>query len=880
MKKQNKRIKNKGLKLWRFITLKDLPVILAIFLFNLAVSFFALEDLSIIIKVITFIVLTLILSPLIFFYPSQQCKGYVFIYRWFVFLSKPKKYTFSAKNANTKNLVPYIKAEEDFIKVKNGYFGALQIDGLDLSNYDEDEIQVLLNNFTKTLNLVSSKVTIVKIPKLFNLSKNKEYLEKNFITKNNDVQENIYDFFQSDLEDIFENQYKDVYYLIVYDTTIENLKKQIKLLSINLFNCKLENKQLGIKKLLNLTLEVINPASKLSDQELKQALESKNLAKHFRQKKIKFRANNFNVGDYWYSVQSIGEYPFKLDALWTSRLFNSPSIVIWNLDKLSEETKKKRFDRTIRSIESNYKEEKNKVVSRRNLFEYEALDQIVDIASSNSEEIFESDFIFLNRALTKKELLEIEDKNKINVKSMNGRINKLKFRQFEGLGSIYFKLTRSTDDQTEIIASNIAYGWPFATSHLNDENYNLLATSLIDNSPIFFDQFKNNDYRKNNNLFILGTSGSGKSTITNKLITYNLTLGNKVILIDPQNEYENLGKKFNGSVINIGSGFQTTFNPLQIQKNFDPNKIEGENNNSSLNNSEIMMLHEQNLEKFFESIFPDISSLQIRTLGRCWKELYKKWNIDINSTKDISTYKNEQYPIIDDLIKELEIFESDVLSNQEKLDLLDLLDYEFGKEGKLRKLYNGKTNFSINNQFTIFNVAPLLASASINVSQASFFLMMSFIQGQISNNINSKNKILFIVDEAHKFIDEKNTYALDIMSSTWKTIRKFNGGAIATTQNPRDFSVSGEAKRKSEAIIDNSQYAIICNLKSKDIDIVDELYKNSGGLTQQEKLFISGAKIGEFLFSVSPNQRFIVDSYFNEYEKDLYFRQGDKRVNE
>ncbi|VEU59603.1 Mbov_0397 family ICE element conjugal transfer ATPase [Mesomycoplasma neurolyticum] len=878
MKLQNKRIKNKGLKLWKFITLNDVPVLLAIFLTSAAIAFLGLDFLNVFIQLIIFIVLNLILFPLVFFYPSQQCKGYVFLYRWFIFLARPKKYKSNNKITNTSALIPYKKINENFIEISEGYFGALEITGVNISTYDSDEISNLLDRFAKTLNLVTNKISIVKLPKKQNLSKNLEFLKTNFQNQNNTISNELYKSYEEDIENIFNERTKDHYYIIVFDTKIEKLKKQFNLISQNLFHSKLENKQLTLKQLLNLTIEIINPAAKFSDEEIQKILKSKNIENFFKQQNIKFKASHFNINDYWFSTQTIGEYPFKLEAGWANKLFDSNSVVVWNLRKLSESAKKRRFNSAAKKIESNIEDEKNRVSRRRDSFEYQALDNIIDIASSGTEEIFESDFIFFNRALSKKELNYIEEVNKNNCIVLGAKINNLTFRQFEGLSSVYFKMFDSTKDQTEIISSNIAYGWPFANAHLNDGNYHLLGTHFINNEPLFFDQFKNDDHRKNNNMFILGTSGSGKSTLTNKIITYQYSLGNQIILIDPQNEYATLGQKLNASIINIGSGSDTTFNPLQIRKNFNPKTLEESNNaQSTFDNQEIMMLHEQNLEKFFETIFPTLTSRMLRGLGRGWRNLYRKFNISINRNFDISAYANEHYPTIDDLILEIKTSNFTTLEENEKLDLIDLLDYEFGKNGKLRQLYNGKTNFEISNKFTIFNVAPLLESASLKIVQAGFFLMMSFIQGQISNNINKKQKILFIVDEAHKFIDEKNTYALDIMNTTWKTIRKFNGAAIATTQNPRDFSVSGEAKRKSEAIVDNSQYAVIHNLTSKDIDIVDDLYKNSGGLTSEEKKFIANAKIGEFLFGLTSNQRFLVDSYFNDLEKKLYFKQGDKK---
>jgi type IV secretory pathway VirB4 component len=46
---------------------------------------------------------------------------------------------------------------------------------------------------------------------------------------------------------------------------------------------------------------------------------------------------------------------------------------------------------------------------------------------------------------------------------------------------------------------------------------------------------------------IIGTSGSGKSFFIKKLINYHVSMGRKVIVIDPEREYTNLCKYYAGN---------------------------------------------------------------------------------------------------------------------------------------------------------------------------------------------------------------------------------------------------------------------------------------------------------------------------------------------
>ena len=67
-------------------------------------------------------------------------------------------------------------------------------------------------------------------------------------------------------------------------------------------------------------------------------------------------------------------------------------------------------------------------------------------------------------------------------------------------------------------------------------------------------------------------------------------------------------------------------------------------------------------------------------------------------------------------------------------------------------------------------------------------------------NPNGNSWIALIIDEAHKFVDPKNSLALDFVYDTAKTIRKYRGILIQGTQNFGDFNQDGISK-KSKLIL-------------------------------------------------------------------------------
>jgi len=95
----------------------------------------------------------------------------------------------------------------------------------------------------------------------------------------------------------------------------------------------------------------------------------------------------------------------------------------------------------------------------------------------------------------------------------------------------------------------------------------LYGLNLQTGGLVIFDRF---DFKlPNMNSVILATAGAGKSfTVKLEALRY-LINGIPVIIIDPENEYEQLCKKVGGTYINISTNSQQFLNPFDI-----PPKIE------------------------------------------------------------------------------------------------------------------------------------------------------------------------------------------------------------------------------------------------------------------------------------------------------------------
>lgn len=124
------------------------------------------------------------------------------------------------------------------------------------------------------------------------------------------------------------------------------------------------------------------------------------------------------------------------------------------------------------------------------------------------------------------------------------------------------------------------------------------------------------------------------------------------------------------------------------------------------------------------------------------------------------------------------------------------------------------------------------------------YLVLAVIKAEVKRNrFKTNNEIIVVIDEAHLAIDKDNPVALNFMYQMVKRIRKYHGAIIITTQNINDFTGSEEIKKKTTAMINNTQYTFIFNLAPSDLNDVNSLYHSYGGLLPEETDFIQRAKV-------------------------------------
>ncbi|VEU59338.1 Mbov_0397 family ICE element conjugal transfer ATPase [Mesomycoplasma neurolyticum] len=860
MKFQSKKLKKHSkVIIWKKFTISDfvLGFIAIVIAFIFSKFVFAYNQTQLI-QFIVMVPLTLLQWVLLL--SNNGVKLYVYLYRFLRFLVSKKKFT--NKN-NKKNdidfLIPYGNIEKEYIwnKDKTIVFGALRVYGKDIALSSRENQQVFINSLTEFFNRISNKITIVKLPKKINLNKNIDAIKKNFtLDKNSEYHEQWLD----EMIKKNKNNIEDSYYVIVYAKNISELSIEIDKLKNELFNCQIYNKKLNYLELVKLLNEIY-----IYDENF-----SFNSAtdKILKIKNAKFKSKYFLLDDTYYSTQTIKEFPTLLKQNWVQDCFNSLSVVIWHLKAIDKSNLYKKLSKTETNAEFNLKNEKDRFESRKKRNEFEALENLANIAAYDNENILGSTLIFLNKSIDLKNLKDIQKLNKLNLQKWNAKIDDLTFRQFEGFANSLFREKDTLNEEQEQIASNISFAWPFIYESFNDNTFPITGLNKNNNSLVFFDPRIKTEQRTNNNMFILGEPGKGKTTFSKKIMLANYAKEDQIIIIDPQNEFVDFVEKLNGQIVDLGVGDNVKINPLQIRENFNPSL---KTKTIKQKNIELLQAHESFIRQWFQILYPHFDKNDIIFIIKALHNIYKNYffeNIDV----DISKLKNNEYPIIDELILEMKN-----LANNEKLEsekikfkkIIDTLELDF-VFGRYKNKFNSFSNLKLDNKIICFNVSSLMYQEK-EVFNSMFYLIISYLQGKVSNRLNKTNKIWFFFDEVHKFIDEDNMSTLNFIYSTVKEGRKFNVGTVLTTQQPQDFLKSPKIEKMGQAIIASCQYGAIFGLKSESIKYVNNLFENIGGLTEFEKSQINIANIGEALIIISPIQRLLLKINYNDIEKELFF---------
>lgn len=450
----------------------------------------------------------------------------------------------------------------------------------------------------------------------------------------------------------------------------------------------------------------------------------------------------------------------------------------------------------------------------------------------NGEELYYLSMYIMIFSKTEKELEYLINKVEGILQSNGISSKRANFRQEEVfkacLPICYNSKNIKSASYRNILTDGLVATYPFIANSIFDETGILFGVNRFNNSMIMIDRFNKEKY-KNANMFILGTSGAGKSFFTKLVILRHRLCGMDQYIIDPEREYDKMCKNLGGLLIKLGPQSNTYINILDIRK--DGVEEDGHG---------YLQTKISRLKGFFKLVFGIIDEEEWAIFEEKLIVAYNKKGITFDdkslfkeTNKELVFKDTKNMPILEDLYNEL--------INDEKSKKLGIKLRPFVK-GSLSYL-NNYTNIILDNKLIVADIYEL---GEDNI-QYGIYIFTEFFWDQIKKD-RTKKKAIYM-DEIWRLIGvTSNRDVASFIYKIFKTIRKYGGSGVAITQDISDlFSLDNGNFGKS--ILNNSSIKCFFSLEEESIMTLSE-YIN---ISEKEKIEIKSLKKGENLLFIGDN---------------------------
>ena len=499
---------------------------------------------------------------------------------------------------------------------------------------------------------------------------------------------------------------------------------------------------------------------------------------------IKFMNNYYIVGDSYRCVWAIREYPPSTEEqAMLSKVADRNGVTLRIYHRLVDAMEQKRIVQNAMR--------KNKMKSTANdvteCVEAEGnLQDVIELLANirrNRECLLHCSVFIELKAKNLDELKDLQNEVSMELTRSKISVDRLTLRQKEGFLSVLPVGFNQFGTQFERVlpASSAANLYPFNYSGKTDPHGLYIGRDKY-GTNILVDLDRRAEDKTTSNILILGNSGQGKSYLMKLLLINIRESGKKVIVLDPEAEYEDLCNNLGGCYIDFLSG-EFKINPLEPKAWSDSTEISEDDSPEAFKKVTRLSQHIAFLKDFFRC-YKEFDDTQIDTIEILLAKLYARFGI--TDTTDYSEKKSADFPTMEDFYKlcEEEYMTYDktrkYLYTEETLQevCLGINSMCVGSESKY---FNGHTNIT-DGDFLCFGVKGLMDSNK-RLKDAMLFNILSYMSNQLLGEGNTAASI----DELYLFLT--NMTAIEYIRNAMKRVRKKDSSVILASQNIEDFLI-------------------------------------------------------------------------------------------
>ena len=585
-------------------------------------------------------------------------------------------------------------------------------------------------------------------------------------------------------------------------------------------------------------------------------------------KGMTFNPSDFYISDKYATILTVVSYPKVIGHGYLSNLTTGipgVKLVIKHVP-VAFEVVSKMLNKQLLDLRDKYQHESDPTYQERLRQDYDSLEQFIKVITTNQSKVFDFQLHIMVTGNSKEDL----EKRKLQVKNvleaMELKAISLRFEQEKVLKAclpIFEKQDIEDRIGTPIPSPTLGAMYPFIFDSIKDQGLSCLLGVDFSGGIILFNQFlyqiKKENNRNNANMIILGTSGSGKSVTAKLMLRSHIRNQYKIVAIDPEGEYEEMCRLYDGDYIDLGRGGEYgMINPLEIVPDYDE---EGASRGIGY---AVLAKALQNLKAFMKYYDPSIEEDVLTLFNEVVVETYQRFNININT--DFTKLTSEDFPTFSDVYTTIK---GRILSYGEatrERDIMEKLEIKVRPLtfGGLEAYFDGHTTIAPKSDFIVFNIKELM-NTETTVKNALFFNILKYAWGLCLDP--SQNTVL-VVEEAHTLLSGNNKLGADFLANVQRRARKYNTGSIIITQQPSDFAAP-EMIMQGKAIFDNSSYYVVMGLRKQSVEDLSRLID----LNDNEKESIKRYNQGEALF-VCGSKRMQINVIATDSELDSFGSKG------
>lgn len=360
---------------------------------------------------------------------------------------------------------------------------------------------------------------------------------------------------------------------------------------------------------------------------------------------------------------------------------------------------------------------------------------------------------------------------------------------------------------------------PFRTQNIMHDNGVYYGVNPLSKKLITV----NRDNLINQNSFVLGAPGAGKSFISkSEILSLVLRGDTDVIIIDPESEYGSLVKELGGELVVLDAARDVHINALDLNQDYAE-----ESSNPIAVKSDFLMSIIARING--GSLTAEESSIIDRCLAKVYKPFIKK-------------HYEGTPPTLVDFKEELER-QGDPVSKRLALAI------ELFTEGSLN-LFAKQSNVDIDSSLVCYDILNL----GRQLKPLAMLITLDAIFNRMAKNRRNGRKTAIFIDEIYLLFQDQ--YSEQYLMTLWKRCRKYGGRMTGITQNIEDLLASDSARR----ILNTSELLVILSQNGTDRTELAHLLN----ISPVQMPFISTGQFGEGLLKVGK----AIVPFENKYRDD------------